>query len=63
MLTKELRESQAAFELPAREMMQNVALIGVFQQNNSLQVGLLNIQIGQANVAVVTVGQAQVAAP
>jgi hypothetical protein len=58
MLAKELRESQTAIELPAREMMDNFSLVGIFQQNNSLQVGLINVQAGQLNAAVVTVVQA-----
>ena len=60
MLSKELRDSQSAIELPAREMMDNFSFVGIFQQNNSFQAGLLNIQAGQVNAATVTVGQAHV---
>jgi hypothetical protein len=57
MLKKDVLDAQMTVELPAREMMDNFSLILLGQQNNSAQLGILNIQIGQANAAAVTVVQ------
>ncbi len=66
MLANEVRESQVAIELPAREMMQSLVLNGslvtVNQLNANFQLGLINVNAGQANAAVVTVTQTGAAA-
>jgi hypothetical protein len=59
MLTKSILESQAAIELPARELMffdYNEANVLVGQLNGSLQIGLGNLA-GQSNTAAVIVAQ------
>jgi len=59
MLSKELRETQVAIELPAREMLAffNWSNVTVAQGNFNLQAGLLNVSGGQANSATVIVLQ------
>lgn len=65
MLSRDVRESQTAIELPAREMMQalvfNGSIVEVNQLNANFQFGLLNINGGQTNAAAVDVTQVGVA--
>jgi hypothetical protein len=59
MLTKSVLETQAAIELPARELMfwdTNIANVLVGQTNLSAQFGVGNLA-GQSNTAVVIVAQ------
>jgi len=63
MLKKEVLDAQVTLELPAREMMQNLAFLLIGQQNNSAQLGLINVQGVQINAAVVTVAQIDATAP
>jgi hypothetical protein len=59
MLTHEIRETQTAIELPAREMMLslNWARVVTVQHNVNLQAGFLNINGGQVNSSTVVIGQ------
>lgn len=59
MLTHEVLETQTAVELPAREMLAlfNFSRITVAQSNLNAQYGVLNINGGQSNSAMVFVYQ------
>jgi hypothetical protein len=59
MLSHEIRETQSAIELPAREMLAafNWASVYTRQTNFNAQLGLLNINVGQANVSSVGILQ------
>jgi hypothetical protein len=59
MLSHEIRETQFAIELPAREMLAafNWASVYTRQTNFNAQLGLLNINVGQANVSSVGILQ------